>query len=219
MIIRLFSIFDPFTVGSFRNWLFFFMLFFFFFFFKNIKIGAARSVKLKVLNIVYKDLLILIKKIPFISILFIRLFFSLLVRNYLGIIVYIFPTTRHLSLTLTFRFLFWLSLFFSNLIFNYKNFLSHLVPEGISYGLAPLIVLIETLRNLIRPFILGVRIRANMIAGHLLMALVAGIIVNVGRLTFIRVSVGISLLVILETIVSIIQAYIFTILIGLYFSE
>jgi len=94
-----------------------------------------------------------------------------------------------------------------------------LVPEGISYGLAPLIVLIETLRNLIRPFILGVRIRANIIAGHLLMALVAGIIVNVGRLTFIGVSAGISLLIILETIVSIIQAYIFTILIGLYFSE
>merc|ERR1719233_364932 len=192
---------------------------FFFFFFKNMKIGAVRSAKLKVLNIVYKDLSILIKKTPFIHILFIRLFFSLLVRNYLGIMVYIFPSTSHLSLTLTLRFLFWLSLFFSNLIFNCKNFLRHLVPEGISYGLAPLIVLIETLRNLIRPFMLGVRISANIIAGHLLIALVAGILVHSRRLTFILASRGIALLVMLETMVSIIQAYILTILMGLYFSE
>lgn len=219
MIIRLFSIFDPFTVRKFRNWLFFLIFLVFFFFFKNIKIGAVRSAKLKVLNIVYKDLLILIKKTPYVHILFIRLFFSILVRNYLGIIVYIFPSTSHIRLTLTVRVLFWLSLFISNLIFNCKNFLSHLVPEGISYGLAPLIVLIETLRNLIRPFMLGVRIRANIIAGHLLIALVAGMMVSRTRATFIIVSGGIALLVVLETMVSIIQAYILTILMGLYFSE
>lgn len=219
MIISLFSIFDPFTVRKFSNWLFFVIFLVFFFFFKSIKIGAVRSAKLKVLNIVSKDLSILIKKTPFVHILFIRLFFSLLVSNYLGIMVYIFPSTRHLSLTLTLSFLFWLSLFFSNLIFNCKNFLRHLVPEGISYGLAPLIVLIETLRNLIRPFILGVRISANIIAGHLLIALVAGIMVQARRLTFIAASGGIALLVMLETIVSVIQAYILTILIGLYFSE
>jgi len=109
-------------------------------------------------------------------------------------------------------------MFLVNIIYNVKNFLSHLVPERISYFLIPLIVLIETLRNLIRPFMLGIRIRANIIAGHLLMTLVSEILRSAGR-RFIVVSGGMAGLVILERIVRVIQAYIFTILIGLYFSE
>ena len=79
-------------------------------------------------------------------------------------------------------------------------------------------MLIETLRNLIRPFILGIRIRANIIAGHLLITLVSELLVGT-RTMFLVVGGGIRLLVILETIVRVIQAYIFTILLGLYFSE
>jgi len=92
------------------------------------------------------------------------------------------------------------------------------VPERISYFLMPLMVLIETLRNLIRPFILGIRIRANIIAGHLLMTLVSEMLRSAGS-RFVIVSGGMAGLVILERMVRVIQAYIFTILMGLYFSE
>lgn len=132
--------------------------------------------------------------------------------------IYIFSTTRHLSITLVTRFILWFRIFFVNILYNIKNFLSHLVPNRISYFLIPLIVLIETLSNLIRPLILGIRISANIIAGHLLITLIRELLAGRG-FTFFLVGGGLSLLVILESIVSIIQAYIFTILLGLYFSE
>merc|ERR1712002_613795 len=72
-----------------------------------------------------------------------------------------------------------LAIFIVNLIYNIKNFLSHLVPEEISYSLVFLIVLIETLSNFIRPFILGIRLRANIIAGHLLIVLVRTVLSKV----------------------------------------
>ena len=146
------------------------------------------------------------------------MFIILLINNFLGLIIYIFSTTSHLRLTLIISFVLWLSIFFTNIIYNIKNFLSHLVPNGISYFLIPLIVLIETLSNLIRPLILGIRIRANIIAGHLLITLVSRLLAGSGSM-FLVVSGGISILVILESMVRVIQAYIFTILLGLYFSE
>nr|ABY71749.1 secretory protein [Chilobrachys guangxiensis] len=52
---------------------------------------------------------------------------------------------------------------------------AHLVPEGAPLILAPFIVLIERVRHLIRPITLSVRLAANMIAGHLIIGLIASI--------------------------------------------
>lgn len=173
----------------------------------------------RILGAVFKDLDVLIKKTSFLHLVFRSLFLVLLVSNYLGLMAYIFPTTSHLRLTLSISITLWVRFFFVRIIFNIKGFLRHLVPEGVSYGLAPIIVLIERLSNLIRPLILGVRIRANIIAGHLLIALVSGLlgVSRAGR--FILVFGRRALLVLLERIVRVIQAYIFTILISLYFTE
>jgi len=170
------------------------------------------------INLVFKDLSPLIKKNSFLQVIFNGLFIILLINNFLGLIIYIFSTTSHLSLTLVIRLILWVSIFVVNMVYNIKNFLRHLVPNGISYFLMPLIVLIETLSNLIRPLILGIRIRANIIAGHLLITLVRELLAGAGPI-FLVVGRGMALLVILETMVRVIQAYIFTILLGLYFSE
>lgn len=96
---------------------------------------------------------------------------------------------------------------------------AHLVPQGTPPVLIPFIVLIETIRNVIRPGTLAVRLSANMIAGHLLLTLLG----NTGNsLSIIIVSVLIIaqlLLLTLETAVAIIQAYVFTILRTLYSRE
>merc|ERR1711970_826360 len=215
VIANLFSIFDPFRQKVIRNFLFFFLFIFFFFFFKKKGVNRVYFLFAGVLRGVFKDLDVLIKKISFLHLIFSSLFLMLLARNYLGLIAYVFPRTRHLSLTLSFSVIFWARLFSVRILFNIKGFLGHLVPEGVSYRLAPGIVLIERLSNLIRPFILGVRISANMIAGHLLMALVSGLLGVSGRGSFILVFTAIVLLVVLERMVRVIQAYIFTILIGL----
>lgn len=215
---NLFSIFDPCNLSLFRNWFFIFFFVFFFIFYKNIKKTNGVFFKKVIINLIYNDLKILIKKNSYLLIFFCGLFYILLINNFLGLIGYIFSTTSHLRFVLTLSLYLWVAIFLVNLVYNIKNFLSHLVPEEISYALVFLIVLIETLRNIIRPFILGIRLRANIIAGHLLIVLVSTVLSKV-CVRFVLVSGGILVLVILETIVRIIQAYIFTILLSLYFSE
>ncbi|CAL1285002.1 unnamed protein product, partial [Larinioides sclopetarius] len=54
---------------------------------------------------------------------------------------------------------------------NFKNSAAHLVPEGRPIYLSPLIVIIERISHLIRPFTLSIRLAANIIAGHLIISL------------------------------------------------
>lgn len=81
------------------------------------------------------------------------------------------------------------------------------------------IVIVEVLRNLIRPLALTFRLTANMMAGHLLISLIGGALI---RLSFRFIFLGSfiqSLLVIMELGVSVIQAYVFSTLLMLYISE
>lgn len=66
-------------------------------------------------------------------------------------------------------------LFILTLRTNLGRFLSHLVPTGTPIFLIRFIVFIELIRNVIRPITLGVRLAANITAGHLLIALLASL--------------------------------------------
>lgn len=83
----------------------------------------------------------------------------------------------------------------------------------------PFIVLIEIIRNLIRPITLSVRLAANIIAGHLLLTLL-GDQGDIGNI-YITTAVILSqiILLILEFSVAIIQSYVFITLITLYARE
>ena len=95
--------------------------------------------------------------------------------------------------------------------------LRHLVPRGTPGVLQPFIVVIELIRNIIRPLTLRIRLMANIIAGHLLLTLLGRITRNYFRVLFIIL--GIILILTLELGVAIIQAYVFIILSSLYLSE
>lgn len=96
---------------------------------------------------------------------------------------------------------------------------AHLVPQRTPGILIPFMVLIESTRNLIRPGTLAVRLTANMIAGHLLITLLGNQTARgSGFVLAILINVQI-LLIILELAISIIQSYVFTVLITLYASE
>jgi len=93
------------------------------------------------------------------------------------------------------------------------------VPEGTPGLLIPFIVLIETIRNVIRPGTLAVRLAANIIAGHLLLALLCGQGPNVSfPILSILIVVQIALLL-LEFAVAAIQSYVFAVLTTLYARE
>jgi len=97
--------------------------------------------------------------------------------------------------------------------------LSHLVPQGTPNALIIFIVLIELVRNLIRPITLSVRLTANLIAGHLLISLLGGAIIRVTAFTGVFFIVIPLLLTVLELAVACIQAYVFITLITLYTTE
>jgi len=82
----------------------------------------------------------------------------------------------------------------------------------------PFIVLIESVRNIIRPGTLSIRLAANMVAGHLLLTLLGSQGPIIGSY-FLFLGAGLFILLLLEVGVACIQAYVFTILRSLYLSE
>lgn len=153
------------------------------------------------------------------TLIFIRLFTFILLNNFLGLFPYIFTRTRHLILSLGLALPLWLRFIIYGWTNNTTHILAHLVPQGTPPVLIPFIVCIETIRNVIRPGTLAIRLSANMIAGHLLITLLG----NTGPtlpllLINILLIVQIALLV-LESAVSIIQSYVFAVLRTLYSRE
>jgi F-type H+-transporting ATPase subunit a len=153
------------------------------------------------------------------TLIFLSLLFLIIFNNFLGLFPYIFTRTRHLIFSITLSLPFWLSF----IIYGWFNFyiyiLAHLVPQRTPPALIPFIVLIESIRNIIRPLTLAVRLSANIIAGHLLITLL-------GNQTTIAHTITLSILLFtqiilltLECAVSVIQAYVFAVLSSLYSSE
>lgn len=153
------------------------------------------------------------------SFIFISLFTLIIFNNFLGLFPYIFTATSHLTITLTLALPLWLSFIIYGWLNHTQHIFAHLVPQGTPPILIPFIVCIETIRNIIRPGTLAVRLTANIIAGHLLLTLIG----NTGNsLSIIIISlllIGQIALLVLEAAVAIIQSYVFAILSTLYSSE
>ena len=151
--------------------------------------------------------------------IFISLFSLILFNNFLGLFPYIFTRTSHLTLTLTLALPLWIRFMLYGWINHTQHIFAHLVPQGTPSVLIPFIVCIETIRNVIRPGTLAVRLTANIIAGHLLLTLIG----NTGNsLSLILVNFLVLrqiALLILESAVSIIQSYVFAVLSTLYSRE
>lgn len=147
-----------------------------------------------------------------------RTFFYLVVINLLGLFPFIFTSTAHPLITIRLGVIFWSSFFLIGWTKRFKERAAHLVPEGSPLGLSPLIVLIESIRHLMRPFTLSIRLAANIIAGHLIIRLLSRI--RLLRLYRFRISVFLQrVLLILELGVAVIQGFVFRILLLLYCLE
>jgi F-type H+-transporting ATPase subunit a len=93
------------------------------------------------------------------------------------------------------------------------------VPQGTPRILIPFIVCIETIRNIIRPGTLAVRLTANIIAGHLLLTLIGNTGNNLSTLLISFLLISQIALLLLEAAVAIIQSYVFAVLSTLYSRE
>nr|ADA58076.1 ATP synthase F0 subunit 6 [Leucopternis melanops]ADA58078.1 ATP synthase F0 subunit 6 [Leucopternis melanops] len=146
----------------------------------------------------------------------------LLMINLLGLLPYTFTPTTQLSMNMALAFPLWLATLLTGLRNQPTMSLGHLLPEGTPTLLIPALILIETISLLIRPLALGVRLTANLTAGHLLIQLISTattallpILPTVSILT----TLILLLLTILEIAVAMIQAYVFVLLLSLYLQE
>lgn len=221
IITNLFSIFDPSTrIFNFSlNWIrsiIGLILIPFYFWILPSRINKLWNVI--VFNL-HKEFKTLLKNKKGITLIFLSLFYFILFNNFLGLFPFIFTRSSHLSITLTLVLPLWLRFIIFGWINNTNHIFSHLVPQGTPSILMPFIVLIESIRNLIRPGTLAIRLSANIIAGHLLITLI-GNTGNILSLFILNLLIFRQIaLLILERAVAIIQSYVFAILSTLYSRE
>lgn len=152
-------------------------------------------------------------------------FTFILFTNLIGMIPYSFTATSHIIVTFSMS----LSLFIGITIIGFNihgiHFLSFLLPKGAPLALAPLLVVLELVSYCFRGVSLGVRLFANMMAGHTLVKILSGFawtMLSAGGL--LTIASIIPFLVVfaltgLELAVAFLQAYVFTILTCIYFHD
>jgi len=153
------------------------------------------------------------------SMLFFSLFIFILLNNFIGLFPFIFTATSHIITTFTLALPLWLSFILIGWVNFTNSMFSHLVPQGTPSALISFMVVIETIRNIIRPGTLAVRLSANIIAGHLLLTLLGNLTASSSQFILFSLIIAQITLLILESAVAIIQAYVFMVLTSLYLSE
>nr|WNH37605.1 ATP synthase F0 subunit 6 [Cymolutes torquatus] len=156
------------------------------------------------------------------ALLLTSLMLFLITLNMLGLLPYTFTPTTQLSLNMGLAVPLWLATVLIGLRNQPTAALGHLLPEGTPTPLIPVLIIIETISLFIRPIALGVRLTANLTAGHLLIQLIAtAVFVLAPMMTTVAVLTAILLLflTLLEVAVAMIQAYVFVLLLSLYLQE
>ncbi|WP_157217677.1 F0F1 ATP synthase subunit A [Flavisphingomonas formosensis] len=161
------------------------------------------------------------------------LFMFILVANLIGMLPlgivpgwHAFTVTSHLTVTGVLAIISFSIVLVVGFARHGFHFFSLFVPHGTPGYMIPLIFLIELFSFLIRPFSLGLRLFVAMTAGHILLKVLAGFVINginagpgiaaiVSIPSFILM-IGITLL---ELLVCAIQAYVFALLTSLYLND
>ena len=154
------------------------------------------------------------KYFPFIFTLFMFLLFG----NLIGLVPFTFTYTSHIIVTGALA----LTVFIGVTIIGFaKHGLGYLrlfLPEGTPIVAAPLLVVIEIISYFSRPFSLAMRLAINMLVGHVLLQLLAGFVIALGVLGFVPIGF-MGAIFLLELLVAVLQAYVFTILCCIYLND
>ena len=146
------------------------------------------------------------------------LFMFILFANFLGMIPYSYTVTSQIVVTFALAAVVFIGVTIIGIVRHGFRFLRLFVPQGVPAALLLLLVPIELLSYFIRPFTLAIRLFANMLAGHTMLAIFAGFAASIGLLGILPLGIDV-LLVALEILVAALQAYVFAILTCLYLSD
>lgn len=147
------------------------------------------------------------------------LFFYILAMNMLGMFPYAFTVTSHIIVTVALALVVFIGVTVVGIVKNGTKFIGLFVPSGVPVWLLPLLVPIEILSYLVRPFSLSVRLFANMMAGHTMLKVFAGFVLALGvaggwaPLLFMVAFTG------LEILVAFLQAFVFAVLSCIYLND
>jgi F-type H+-transporting ATPase subunit a len=147
------------------------------------------------------------------------LFMFILTCNVFGMIPYGFTVTSHISITFALAMMVFLLVTLFGIYLHGFHFFSLFLPAGTPWWLAPLMVVIELFAYLARPVSLSLRLAANMVAGHVLLKVMAGFVVSMAIYLKILPIPFIVVLIGFELFVAALQAYIFTILSCVYLND
>ena len=153
------------------------------------------------------------------------LFFFIIIANLNGNIPYGFTITTSIIVSIGLSITIFLAVTILGLTIHKVHFFSYFIPSGTPLGLVPLLVLIELISYLARAVSLGVRLFANMIAGHTLLKILSTFLAQlfttsiiVAAITILPFAIFVAL-VGLELAVSIIQRYVFCVLTCSYIKD
>nr|YP_009566974.1 ATP synthase F0 subunit 6 [Cryptopone sauteri]QBB73597.1 ATP synthase F0 subunit 6 [Cryptopone sauteri] len=221
MMMNIFNIFDPSTNLFFSlNWMSSLIIFIFYPYQFWLIPSRMNMFFFSIMNYLYYEFKVLLKYYLSNLFIFLSLFFFILINNFMGLFPYIFTASSHMSFCLSLSLTLWLSIMLFGWIQFTNHMFTHLTPSNTPSILMPFMVLIEFISLIIRPITLSIRLTANMIAGHLLLSLLGSSGQSISQiLIFLFFIFTQILLFILEISVSMIQAYVFSILSLLYSSE
>ena len=146
--------------------------------------------------------------------LILTFFFFIVMLNLLGLIPGSATATASFSFTVGMA----LITFFTYIIFGNKDFWKHIfATPGVPFWLLPIMIPVELIGLLTKPFALSVRLLANMNAGHIIIAAFLGIIINMKMVGVAIGSVPMAIAInMLEIFVAFLQGYIFSLLSSIF---
>jgi F-type H+-transporting ATPase subunit a len=153
------------------------------------------------------------------------LFVMVLIGNFLGMIPYSFTYTSHLAVTVGLALLVFFTVLIIGIARHGFHFFSLFVPPGVPMWLLWLVVLIEIVSFISRPITLSVRLFANMVAGHVLMKVIAGFAImfaSMGGIAWVGALLPIAFNIVMvgfEFFIGFIQAYVFAVLTCIYLKD
>lgn len=145
-------------------------------------------------------------------------FFFILFSNFIGLIPNGATVTSNISVTVTLAVISFLVVQAGGMMKNGPlGYFKGLIPSGVPAWLLPVMFVVEILGLFTKPFALAIRLFANMTAGHIVILALIGLIFFMQTLFVAPVSVAFALFIyLLEILVALIQAYIFTMLSSLF---
>lgn len=182
--------------------------------------GAAQCVPESIYEFIYNMIVSNMGKagLKYFSFIF-TLFLFVVTGNLLGLFPYSFTFTSHLAAVGTLSLL----ALVVNICAGIKNkkwgYLRTFFPQGVPWAMAPLIIPIEVISLLSKPFSLTIRLVANMTVGHIMLKSIAGFVVAIGLLGGEIPLAFAGLIIAFEIFIGILQAYIYTILSCIYLSD